>query len=91
MNRHGGLNEEPVVHNRMGYWDESSGSRILLFFTGALREVMKGFDFNRAVKACHEAGAIAERESGRYTKRQRVHGEQVNFYYINPEKLDLKA
>ena len=89
VNRYGGFSEEPVVYNRMGYWDESGGSRIYLFFTGALREVIKGFDFNRAVKALNDAGAIVQKNPGRHTKRERVKGESTYFYCIDPKSWRL--
>src|SRR5262249_29009039 len=38
--------DEPKIYNRSGYWDDSGDSRIYLFFSSALKEATKGFEFS---------------------------------------------
>jgi putative DNA primase/helicase len=92
MNRHGSLSEEPLVRERLGYWDDSCDTRIYLFNPGGLRDVTKGMDFSRVLTALEESGAIVKKDPDRSTKKTRIpHGESKNFYHIDPEKLDTKA
>jgi putative DNA primase/helicase len=82
-------NEEPMIRNRLGYWDDSGSSRLYLFTSGGLREATKGFDFNRAIKALDEADAFTEKGAdGRRARSWRVpDGRVIKMYAIDPAKL----
>ena len=47
--------EPPIIRDRAGYWDNSSGSRVYLFTRRGLQEATKGHDFNRVLKALDDA------------------------------------
>ena len=80
----------PKGVNRAGYWDDSSGSRIFLFYPAALLEAAH-FDLPRILTALEQAGALAAvGNDGHKAKRKRIpDGGNPRLYWINPEKLDL--
>ena len=85
------INEEPVIRDRLGYWDDSSGSRIYLFTSGGLKEVTAGFDFQRVLRALDEADAFTEKGAdGERAKIRRPPNKDkpTKFYHIDPEKLE---
>jgi len=80
--------DAPQVRDRAGYWKDTADGRLYLFTTGGLAEAVKGYDIKRALSALDQAGAIADREAGKRSKKVREPGGRpVSLYHINPEKL----
>ena len=88
--RFSGLDDHnaPLVRDRAGYWKDTGGARLYLFTAGGLSEATKGYDTGRVLAALDAAGAIADRDYGKRSKKVRVPGERpVSLYHIDPEKL----
>ena len=81
--------EPPKIHNRLGYWEDTSAGRIYLFTSAGLHEVTKGFDWKRVLRALGEAGAFTEKGSDgeKAKKRDNPDGESVKLYHIDRQKL----
>ncbi|MBW4934461.1 DUF927 domain-containing protein [Marinobacter sp. F4206] len=82
--------EDPDSHHgareRAGYWLESSGGRIHLFFSHGLREAAIGFDLKRILKALDDAGWIAEHDQGKSSKKTRIGSDTFGLYWIKPDE-----
>jgi putative DNA primase/helicase len=80
--------EEPVK-DRAGWWRDTSNGREYLLTAEAMREAMKGFDFNRALDVLEELGALEKPGAdGKRAKVLRIGGKRpVRLYPINPDKL----
>lgn len=82
-------NGEAHVRERAGWWRDSMGERTYLFTADAMREALKGFDFNRGLDALQAAGALpAPGANGERARALRVCGRAVKLYQINPSMLD---
>jgi putative DNA primase/helicase len=82
------LDKDPLVRDQVGYFDDSSDSRIYLFTSGGLREATKGFDFKRVLEALDEARAFAKTGATQKTVTTRVpEGGVKDLYHIDPAKL----
>lgn len=87
------LDGETPVRERAGWWKDapSNEGRVYLFTSGGLREAVQGFDFTRALDALDDAGWIAERDTGKRTKKTRVGGRPQNLYAITPHDAEAEA
>lgn len=80
--------EESAIRDRAGWWRDGTEGRVYLFTAEGMREAVKGFDFNRALDALQEAGALPAPEAdGRRSTPQRFAGRQVRVYPIHADKL----
>jgi uncharacterized protein (DUF927 family) len=78
----------PIIRDRLGWYDDSSGQRIYLVLTGGLREITRGFDFNRVLRALEQAGAFVKKGANNTSISVRVPGGgYARVFYIDPEKL----
>ena len=82
----------PTVRDRAGWWQDGGGhdstGRVYLFTADGMREAVKGFDFNRALDALQELGAIDAPGAGKErAKSHRMGGRKVRVYAVNAEKL----
>jgi len=78
-----------MVRDRAGWWKDTDAGRRYLFTAEGMREAMKGFDFNRALDALQEAGFIdAPGADGKKAKFQRIRGQGMKLYSVNPAALD---
>jgi putative DNA primase/helicase len=79
----------PMVRDRAGWWQDGGGDcRVYLFTADGMREAVKGFDFNRALDALQEVGAIdAPGADGKRAKFRRVGGRGLKLYAVNANKL----
>lgn len=83
-----GSEDAQLVRDRAGYWKDTANGRLYLFTSGGFAEAVKGYDTKRALSALEQAGALAERDSGKRSKKVREPGGRpVNLYHIDPEKL----
>jgi putative DNA primase/helicase len=83
-----GLNDEPKIYNRAGYWDDSGNSRLYLFTRGGLKEATKGFEFNRVLKALEDAGAFAKTGANAKSLVTRTpDNRSARLFWIDPGKL----
>ena len=82
--------DERIVYNRAGYWDEPSTERIYLFTADGLREATKRHDFNRVLRALDEAGALYKTDKTQKAVTTRTpDGRTPRLYWINPAPLDF--
>jgi putative DNA primase/helicase len=80
--------EPPIVRDRAGYWDDSSGSRIYLFTNSGLREATKAYDFRRVIKALDDAKAFTKKGTDKTSVLTRIpNGGIMRLYYIDPAQL----
>lgn len=78
------------VKDRAGWWRDTSDGREYLLTAEAMREAMKGFDFNRALDVLQELEALEKAGAdGKRAKLLRIGGQRpVRLYPINPDKLN---
>lgn len=78
------LDHGPVIHNRAGWWTETSyGERVYLFNPPGLREATTGHDFNLALAASDQAGWIIDRDKDKRTKKTCTgHSKKDSLYWI---------
>jgi putative DNA primase/helicase len=82
-------NGEAHVRERAGWWRDSMGERTYLFTADAMREALKGFDFNRGLDALQSAGALpAPGANGERARSLRIAGRGLKLYQIDPDMLD---
>ena len=81
--------QEVPVKDRAGWWRDTTDGREFLLTAEAMREAMKGFDFNRALDILQELGALQKPGSdGKRARSLRIGGQRpVRVYPINPDKL----
>jgi putative DNA primase/helicase len=80
------------IRDRAGYWKQDGDCRLYLFTSGGLREATKGHDFNRALKALDDAGAIVNQAPARKDQQSRTpDGHRKWFYHVNPAHLEESA
>ena len=78
----------PMIRDRLGWFDDSSGERIYLLLPSGLREITKGFDFKRVLSALEVAGVLAKKGSDTPAIPTRVPDRGiVRLYHIEPQKL----
>jgi putative DNA primase/helicase len=81
-----------MVRERAGWWQSTGAGRRYLFTAEGMREALKGFDFNRALDALQEAGAIdPPGADGKRAKFRRIRGAGVKLYAVDPGHLDTGA
>lgn len=79
---------ENPIRDRAGWWRDSAKGREYLFTADGMREALKGFDFNRALDALQEAGALpAPGADGKRARFYRVGGRGVKLYPVQADKL----
>ncbi|MEX3614316.1 MAG: DUF927 domain-containing protein [Burkholderia gladioli] len=79
------------IRDRAGYWRVRAGVRSYLFTTEGLREATKGYDFNRALDALEQCGALVGGQTGKRSAVIKVPGGiKTRLYVIEPEKLDVE-
>ena len=76
------------VKDRAGWWRDTSDGREYLLTAEAMREAMKGFDFNRALDVLQELGALPKPlADGKRSRLIRIDKRAIRLYPINPDKL----
>lgn len=81
-------NGETQTRDRGGWWRDSSEGREYLFTADGMREALKGFDFNRALDALQESGALpTPGADGKRARFYRIGGRGVKLYPIQADKL----
>lgn len=79
---------ESPLRDRAGWWQNSTDGRVYLFTTDGMREALTGFDFNRALDALQESGALPPPGTdGKRAKPHRIGGRCMRLYTILPDKL----
>ena len=79
---------EIQIRDRAGWWCGTDKDREYLFTADGMREALKGFDFNRALDALQEAGALpAPAADGKRAKFYRISGRGVKLYPVQADKL----
>jgi putative DNA primase/helicase len=77
-----------IIRDRAGFWKTDAGRRLFLFTSGGLRDAVKGYDLDRALKALGSAQAIVATDPGRSSKTTRTpDGRTPRLYHIDPDKL----
>jgi putative DNA primase/helicase len=80
--------DQSQTRDRAGWWRDTNEGRTYLFTSEGMREAVKGFDFNRALDALQEAGALPPPEAdGKRSRSQRFGGRKVRVYPIIADKL----
>jgi putative DNA primase/helicase len=83
--------EEPVVRDQAGYFEDNGTDRIFLFTSAGLKAATPGFDFARVLRALEEAGAFTVQGTDEKAKQRRTpDGRNPKLYHIDPAKLDPK-
>ena len=78
-----------VVRERAGWWRAGDGGRIYLFNSDGMREALKGFDFNRALDALQQVGAIeAPGADGKRAKFMRIRGQGMKLYTVRLDRIE---
>ena len=81
--------EDMPTRERAGWWRDTHEGRVYLFNAAGLRDALKGFDFNRALDALQEAGALpAVGSNGERAQSTRIAGRVQKLYIIHADRLD---
>jgi putative DNA primase/helicase len=81
-------NSETPIRDRAGWWRDAIETREYLFTADGMREALKGFDFNRALDALQESGALPmPGADGKRAKYYRIGGRPVRLYPVQADKL----
>lgn len=77
------------VRDRAGWWEVRPGSgRIYLFTSDGMREVLKGFDFKRALDQLEACGVLPKAGAdGKRAKAERIGGRSVRVYEVDADAL----
>lgn len=79
---------EAHLRDRAGWWRQSGDSREYRLTAEAMREAIKGFDFQRGLALLQELGALpAPDASGKRSRFFRIGGRGMRLYPVNPDKL----
>ncbi len=79
-----------MVRDRAGWWLSGEAGRHYLFTAEGMREAVKGFDFNRALDALQECGAIeATGADGKRAKFRRIRGQGIKLYHVDSARLNV--
>lgn len=76
-----------MVRDRAGWWQSTGDGMEYLFTTSGMREALKGFDFDRALKVLRMAGLLDAPTSGKSSKPKRIHGRFVRVYVVRPDHV----
>ena len=80
--------QQAMVRDRAG-WRQSAGDGMeYLFTTSGMREALKGFDFDRALKVLRVAGLLDAPTTGKASKSKRIHGRFVRVYVVRPDEVN---
>ncbi len=80
------IDQRPVVRERAGYWKDTDKGRIFLFNSPALQEAAPGFDLNCILRALNESKWIVDKDFGKNSKKVKVGGRSISFYWILPNE-----
>lgn len=88
--RFSGLDDHnaPPVRDRAGYWKDGAGGKLFLLTSSGLREATNGSDLKRVIRALDDAGALAEKDTGRKTRAVWTPHGTKRLYHVDPSKLD---
>ena len=75
------LTETVPIRDRAGWWRDTDGGRVYLFTSEAMREALKGFDFNRALDTLQESGALPKGRAERAITT-RISGRVLKLYPV---------
>lgn len=78
--------QQAMVRERAGWWQSTGDGIEYLFTTSGMREALKGFDFDRALKVLRMAGLLDAPTSGKSSKSKRIHGRFVRVYVVRPDQ-----
>lgn len=82
---------ETQTRDRAGWWRDTDEGREYLFTSDGMREALRGFDFNRALDALQESGALpAPGADGKRARLERIKARGagiLRLYTIRPSKL----
>ena len=79
--------QQAMVRDRAGWWQSVGDGKEYLFTTSGMREALKGFDFDRALKVLRLAGLMDAPTSGKASKSKRIHGRFVRVYVVRPDQV----
>ena len=78
--------KEQRVQNRAGWWTHDGHTMEYWFTADGMREALKGFDFNQALRVLQGAGVLPPSgKDGKTGKSARIHGRKIRVYPINLE------
>ncbi|WP_041446983.1 hypothetical protein [Thiocystis violascens] len=79
--------DDATVYNRAGWWkDNATGECVYLFTPAGLREASEGFDVRRVLDALDDSGWIAERDTGKRSKKPRRKGDPKACTPLHPRR-----
>lgn len=76
------------VRDRAGWWIDRGEYRVYLFSSTGLKEAAQGFDIGKILDVLDHAGWIHERNSGKRSKKVKVNGLAVPFYWICQQDVE---
>jgi putative DNA primase/helicase len=85
-------NTNAIIHDRSGWYEDSSNGRLYLFTSGGLREALKGHDFKRCLDMLVSVGALPEPdEDNKRSAQRKINGKNTRVYEINVNKVSEVA
>lgn len=82
------LPERPI-YNRAGFSKELEDGRYYYVFKNSMREILKGLEYNDALKCLREAGVLVPDSGGKLTRSERLPGfPKIRVHVISPKIMD---
>lgn len=78
--------QQAMVRDRAGWWQSVGDGMEYLFTTSGMRDALKGFDFDRALKVLRLQGLLDAPDAGTASRSKRIHGRFVRVYVVRPDK-----
>lgn len=82
--------QQAMVRDRAGWWQACGEGVEYLFTTEGMRDALKGFDFNSALRSLQQSGVLMPGADGKASKTKRIHSRTVRVYVVHPEKLNTE-
>lgn len=79
--------QQAMVRDRAGWWQSVGDGMEYLFTSSGMREALKGFDFDRALKMLRLTGLLDAPPMGKASKSKRIHSRCVRVYVVRPDQL----
>ncbi|MFG5779195.1 DUF927 domain-containing protein [Comamonas sp. J-3] len=77
-----------AVRDRAGWWNSTAEGMTYWFTTEGMRDALKGFDYQGAIRVLQARGVLPPAgKDGKTSRKHRIHGRSVRVYEVAADKL----